>query len=385
MARQNLITYRDMQDHLIEYLGGDTDLSARTSIRRAIQEAYRCLANKHNWSYLYAKGRVNVSAAYSTGTVAYDHTGGASERMLTLTDGTWPTWAAFGAVIINDVVYEVATRESNSVITLSRTSNPGEDIAAGETYTIYRDTYPMPTDFRKSDLMHLVSDGGEIDYVSAADWLNTIGGMTRNPSTPTRYCFRGDPNYMGQMAISLDPPPDEALSIDFIYQRAPRALTLVEAKDGTASVTEDDATVTGSGTAFTSSMVGSVIRFYSTGVSDPTGVVGQYPAVMERVVMSVTSATSLEMDEAADQSLADVKYVISDPVDIDQQVMATFFFREAEMQLRIAKRLKDAGNESGAYQMAMLEALEADSRYLGSQAIGGVPRRGYAPNIGEDQ
>ena len=42
----------------------------------------------------FARVDATCSTAYLTGTVAYDHQGGTYDRLLTLTDGTWPAWAA---------------------------------------------------------------------------------------------------------------------------------------------------------------------------------------------------------------------------------------------------------------------------------------------------
>lgn len=68
---------------------------------------------------------------YSTGTVVYDHTGGANERQLTLTSGTWPTWAKLpGRIFINNDWYSLDTRVSDSIVTLRITDNPGSDVSS---------------------------------------------------------------------------------------------------------------------------------------------------------------------------------------------------------------------------------------------------------------
>jgi hypothetical protein len=141
-----LTTYKDLIDHLTDWCGANPGAEVQRDARRSILSGLRELMTAHRWSYYYQRGRLATVEPYDTGTIAYDHTGGASERMVTLTDGTWPSWAAFGSVVIDDVTYDVATRVSDSVITLTSTSNPGEDVAAETEYTLLRDTYPLAAD-----------------------------------------------------------------------------------------------------------------------------------------------------------------------------------------------------------------------------------------------
>ena len=44
----------------------------------------------HDWSFLYKQDSIVVEEDYSTGTIAYDHTGGTNERQVTLSGGGAP-------------------------------------------------------------------------------------------------------------------------------------------------------------------------------------------------------------------------------------------------------------------------------------------------------
>ncbi len=121
-------TYADLVEHGLDYLGGEPDAPALRDARRAALSAYREVANARTWSYLYQQGRLTTSAPYATGTVAYHHAGGIYARMLILSGGTWPDWAADGDVRIGVVSHKADERKSDTVLTLDPALNPGADI-----------------------------------------------------------------------------------------------------------------------------------------------------------------------------------------------------------------------------------------------------------------
>jgi hypothetical protein len=96
----------------------------------------------YKWSFLTPFASLELSIPYATGTV------GIASGVVTLTSGTWPTWAAQGDLWIedNDEMrrYSVNTRDSNTQITLDDTSVA---VTAGETYSLKRHSYNLPSDF----------------------------------------------------------------------------------------------------------------------------------------------------------------------------------------------------------------------------------------------
>ena len=74
---------------------------------------------------------------YTTGAVVYDHTGGASERLLTLSGSgaAYPSWAGSAKVRIGSTTYDVDSRLSDTTLTLSSSSNPGTDVGSSS-YTM---------------------------------------------------------------------------------------------------------------------------------------------------------------------------------------------------------------------------------------------------------
>lgn len=92
----------------------------------------------HVWSFLNQRLATTISEPYSTGTITVV----AGE--VTLADGTWPTWAADGWLVIDGVGYYVATRDSGTVLTLDDATVTA---AAGTEYEIQRWQYTLPDDF----------------------------------------------------------------------------------------------------------------------------------------------------------------------------------------------------------------------------------------------
>ncbi len=370
-----LVTYSDLIAHILDYLGSNATQEAARDARRAALDAYRELSHAHRWMYYQSRGRVQTVAHYNTGTIAYDHTGGLYERMLTLTDGVWPTWAARGTVLVDQVVYLVAERKSDTVVTLNIDSNPGLDVVAGTEYTIYQDTYPLPHDFLEMEQIYEARRTFWLEFGEPGEWMG-LQTARLGPASPRMYTIMGHPDFYGCLGLFLWPPPDNIYYLDFVYHRRPRPLKLDQVDAGLVTTTSGSATVTGDGTAWTSSMAGSVLRFSATKQDLPTGPSGGNPAASERIITSVASATSLSVDSVLGDSFSGVKYLISDPVDIEEGAMFTALLRCCEQQTTIVRIMKNLAMAQGNYRDALILAREADARSYARRSPG--PRRaGY--------
>src|SRR6185369_427784 len=105
--RVALYTWKDLIDQLVDILGANPGAEAHRAAKQASLTALRNLASASRWMYYFDRFRIVTVAPYLTGTVAYDQTGGAYERVMTLTDGVWPSWAAQGTLLIDNINYEV--------------------------------------------------------------------------------------------------------------------------------------------------------------------------------------------------------------------------------------------------------------------------------------
>lgn len=360
----NYYTYADAIEHVSAYLGKDVSRYGASAVRRAIQSALLDLPTHHNWTYYQAAGRVVSVPQYSTGSVEYAE----ATRELTLTDGTWPTWAAYGIVYIDNVAYTVESRTSGTVLVLAEATTPGDDLDAGTSYAIVRETYPLPEDFVTGGDMVIASEGQFLEFRPQMD-LISARRTNEGPGKPQYFGTVSGQARDGKMAVQFWPPPDLRYSFDFSYRRRPREAVIEEAKDGKASVTADSAVVTGTGTAFSQRHVGCVMRLSADG-NPPTGRTGVRPYEVERRVLSVASATSLTLDGTVTQTLSRVAYTLSDPIDVEPGAMLNAFLRMAEKQVRIGSRMEQTTEERTTYYQSLAAARDADSRFQGSRTAG---------------
>lgn len=350
-------TFQDVIEHLTDlHKVDESGLNVRNA-KRAILNAYRDLANKHAWSYHVRQRLLQTVASYSTGTVAFDYTGGANERQLTLTTGTWPSWAEYGRVIIDNVHYEVERRISDSILTLREESNPGADVAASTTYEIYRNSYPLPANFRQLGHLWDVSQQRIIPYVSQQEHHDGLNAFFETPSTPWVYTIRGTSDYYSTSQIVFGPPPNAARNYDLLYEAKPRPLSIPLYKTGTIAIS--GTTVTGTGTTFPTNCAGSILRVSSTDAV-PTGVMGANPFTTQHIIKSYSSATSLTLEESA-STVSGMGYAISDPIDVDP-VVINAFLRMAEAEFCLADGRKDALMRKELAMQELLLAIEGDQK-----------------------
>lgn len=362
-------TVQDAVERLLDYQGADVAQVAQTEAVRAVLASLRELAACRRWSYYLTQGRVQTVAPYSTGTVTYLHSSGTYARQLTLSGGTWPTWALQGTVRVGEACYRVASRISGTVLQLDAAINPGpqgDDDVSAASYSVYQEDYVLPADFVSADQALGEASWGGSEYVHPAEWLRAARFTDSQSNTPRFYTFLGSRTYPGRLAVALFPYPDSAKTVDFLYHRLPRQVSTVKYKAGTVSATSGLSVLTGSGTAWSAAMAGSVVRVYSDAVNEPTDLAGAYPYAEEKTIISVDSATQFTVDEPFAATYSGVKYRVSDPVDVEQGAMLNAFFRCCEKQVATQKRMKEANDN---YRTALELAKEADSRsFAGRQA-----------------
>lgn len=341
--------------------------------RAAVLKAYRDIANKHEWSYYYRQRLIQTVASYSTGTVVYDHTGGAHERLLTLTTGTWPSWASFGRVIIDSVHYEVEDRKSDSLLTLRSDSNPGADVAS-TTYEIYRSAYPLPANFHRLTRLWDVEQNRQVSMVSEPMHHAAVNVWNQNPETPFLATLRGDPRHYGAMSIVFGPPPNAVQTYDLLYQVSPRRLDPNNEYSSGSVACPATTAVTGTSTTFPTNCVGSIIRF-SGNTTPPTGIIGHgdldNPFTDQGVIKTRTSATALVLEEALGSTVSGVGFTISDPLDIEPGAMLSAFLKAAEAEFAGKSGRKDAALKLQEARSELILAMESDNRV---ENVGGTTR-----------
>ena len=357
------LTYKDALDWLIDVSGGDTSGRTKKLALRAIHSSRRIIASYRDWSYFNAVLSVSTQAPYSTGTISYDHTGGAYERQLTLSGGTWPSWAERGTVVISNGFYQVEERKSDSVLTLKETSNPGQDISSGTSYKLVQEAYLLPSDFIRADQLRNVNvDGYNPKYVPP-DRLIRDRISRESSNIPREYTIMRDPWQPGRLALFLYPPPTQLYVYEFTYQRQPKPLKTLDYSTGTVTLTAGSQAVTGSGTSWTSAMEGSILRVSSDSSNVPDNLDGLNPYEEQYEILWVNSATSLTLKVQAAESRSGVAYRISDPIDLEIGPMRDAFLSCCEWWWAkfTSASAEDIAKKQAAYVEMLRTAMQHDS------------------------
>jgi hypothetical protein len=325
-------------------------------------DAWREFPGLHRWTYHYTHGRVELVPSITAGTIQYDQ----ATRVVTLTGATWPSWAAQASIRIGDIVSDVASVTDPTHLVLSLTVNPGVDFAAGTGYTLYQDQYLLPADFLAMDCSIAETWFGELEYVHPTAWLwSTRTALRIGP--PRYYTLLPARNLPGRYALFFWPIPDRQQTMDFIYQRRLRGLRYDNITDG--KVATSGATVNGTGTNFTADMVGSYIRVSANG-NPPSNIDGSNPFFYESKIVAVASTTSLTTADAAPFDVTAAGYMIADPLDIEDGVMANCFARQAILHMAKDLRMKDRQLIESEAMEALIRAKEHDARNFSAQKAG---------------
>lgn len=366
-----LWTLADVVEYLIDGANATGIAEERRKARRAVLDAYREFPQRDEWAYFTRPGQVTTQASYATGTIEYDHTGGSEERLVTLTSGTVPDNVEWMTLVIDSVEYQVERAISSSTFTLTEFSNPGEDVAAGTEYSLFRSMYPVPIDWRTGSDPLQLSGWGAPCYVTPAQFMEAKRYNNTAQSWQQYYTIRGGGQQYSGFVFDFQPPPSEAKTYDFMYSADPRPIgligTAVEYSTGTVAVS--DVTVTGATTAFTTRMIGCVIRFTASTTLAPTGTGGKYgtddnPYTEQRIITDVASATSLTIDQSMTGTYSGVKFTIGDPLDLDYHVMLDAFLAMAAWKFAqvISKDQKFIDGKEATWRRAFGRARAADYR-----------------------
>jgi hypothetical protein len=204
-------TYANLVQYLIVSSYGGPQDAEQKDIKQAILRAYDELTTMRDWAYYHAHGRVILQAPYSTGAVA------SSGTTVTLTGGTWPTWAASGAYLkVGEEICRVSSRTSGSVIVLDSTLTLKADVS-GEPYTLYRSVYPLPADFRNMDEPSDEYNWWSGLYVTPDEAMK-IERVSNSSGEPYHWTVVKDPA-SGGWAIKLIGYPTKQETIDFTFRR----------------------------------------------------------------------------------------------------------------------------------------------------------------------
>lgn len=179
------------------------------------------------WSWLKISQTLQLYGAYATGTVSIAANGGGS--IVTLTGGTWPSWAADGEVWISGSRYTVLSRTSDSIIRLDDTA---VTVAAGTSYSLRKTQYVLPDDYGSmySEGFTYRSEGSERGSITllrepalrrlAQDY--TIGPAKHAAIMPMA---ANDDAESTKWYATFWPHPENDVVVDYVYQASPPTIS----------------------------------------------------------------------------------------------------------------------------------------------------------------
>lgn len=376
-ARVCLLTSDDLVGQLLDQSGGGAvDGLLQRKARRALQQGLLEVNAHRLWNYSRRQVVLNTNDQYSTGTISFDLTGGSSERLVTLSSGTWPSWAGQGWLLIDNKTYRVNQRLTGTTLTLAENSAPGADIAAGETYTLFEPSYRLPYDCASILTCWDMTSRVRLAGIAPVDYDERWGNQYE-AGTPDYFSVFGDPWISGALRIGFYPVPADGRQIAYTYDRTQQPLRVWKYNTGTVTISASSTALTGNSTVFTSNMVGCVIRFGTT-TTEPTNLEGSSPYAEERVITAVTNGTTATLDEAVDSAYTAVKYYISDLVDVEPTAMRTAVVNCSAVHFARERNADSAelSRRTTAYVDALRLAMQADRRFaiedsgVGYQASG---------------
>ena len=87
-----------------------------TDIEECIRDGLHDVYSAYKWSFFRPVKYITTTAPYSTGTITI------ASGVVTLSGGTFPSWAAIGVLKVDSDYYDVDTRDGDTQITLEDTS-----------------------------------------------------------------------------------------------------------------------------------------------------------------------------------------------------------------------------------------------------------------------
>lgn len=204
--------YSNLLDRVGRHLFGiRTGFSSEqlADITDCISDGLNRIYSAHDWSFLRPVVDISTTAPYATGTITI------AAGVVTLTGGTFPTWAADGVLKVSNNYYSVASRASGTQITLDNTT---VTIASASSYQLARPEIPMDAAFEAID-----GDSDLTYYPGPDTWYPAVKQRhdatirrleSENPDfdRPLFYSVRTarfDPDVGSLRVLALYPAPDQ--------------------------------------------------------------------------------------------------------------------------------------------------------------------------------
>lgn len=209
-------SYTSLLERIGHYLFGIREgfsVDQTSDITDCMHDGLRRVYSAHDWSFLHPVADVVTTAPYATGTITV------ASGVVTLTGGTFPTWAAAGVLKVSNNYYSVASRDSDTQITLDDTS---VTVASAASYQLARPEIPLDAAF------DAVANDSDLTYYPSPDYwyppvqwrhdatIRQLEGNNPAFDRPVFYSVRTatfDPAVGSRKVLALYPTPDQAYTL----------------------------------------------------------------------------------------------------------------------------------------------------------------------------
>ncbi len=190
---------------------------ADQQVIESVNDALHQVCSMKDWPWLYHTGRVNFNGSYQTGTVTTTQ----NSAVVTLTGGTFPSWAADGEIYIAGQWQEILTLDSPTQVTLVN-AYEGSTFGAGQSFIIMQWQYALPADCRT--VVNIINQNGWLwGPVPVSRWRIDLARQSQmyaagSPSGSYIYAIERD-------RLVVWPPPQQDLMVNILYMKSPANLT----------------------------------------------------------------------------------------------------------------------------------------------------------------
>ena len=210
------VSFTILQERVGHYLFGiRTGFSSdqQSDIGDCLNDGLRRVYAAHNWSFLRPLADVVTTAPYATGTITI------ASGVVTLSGGSFPSWAASGVLKVSNRYYSVAIRGSDTQITLDDTTIT---VASAASFQLAQPEIALDATFDS------VSNDSDLTYYPSAEtwyppvkWrhdatIRHLEGTNPEFDRPVFYSVRTvsfDPTVGSRKVLALYPAPDKVYTL----------------------------------------------------------------------------------------------------------------------------------------------------------------------------
>jgi hypothetical protein len=335
---------------------------------KAVQTAIRTIHAKHSWNYYKRQTRFTTSPAVDM-EIEYDHTGGAHERLVTITSAhTWPTDAEYGEIYVADQAYRIYRRLSDTTATLEPDHSLTEDYEGSASWK--RRAYSFGREILKVEYCHNVTANRQITALpstefNAISFSPIVSGYTRH------FSWQNHGGKFGGSEFILHPAPISAEIIEVSAAMLPITPTLLSVSGTDLAGTIGGYTITSASASFTKRLVGSIIRISGNSTAPLELNVDNWD--FQSFIVSVGNGTTLTLSDPLPQTFSANGYNISSPLDVEASIMLEAVEDEAYYQYTKNHDHKGAKLANEMALKSLREAMTRDQRIGTNSLDAGTP------------